>query len=697
MKKKLLLYFLIISATTFFKTSHADILLLNDGREYSGKISEIKNDILFFEIPDSEEKLKFHLSEVKTVNLQKQRKWHIYSNIKDIAANDEILKKYTETEISADSYPNAGIITLYSNTEYKQITGNTYKIKYTVLKKILQKRGESQGINNYYYYSLYDSPSIEFAISINDKGIVKHLDDNALKDEEIYSEQLYNNLKRLRFSLPETKPGSYIYYSTETIRKYDSYIFPFYINQIFREAEPVIFKNISIDIPESKEINYFVNDTSVIKININNFKGRKILEFSAENLDQYYEEQNIPPYREVLPSLVATEKKTWDEIVYNFANIFYSKLEKNNYLTFINESLKIQEKTSFEKLSAIYDFMLKNFETFSISPLNWNYGFYDLKVLSNSMSGNYFDKILFMMALLKNEGIESHFVLCRTGESGKISMTANLKEFNKAICKVQIQDKTYFLAPFDKTSPIGNIPFELHNTEAVEILNQKEYKFIKLPESKTIENDGIHKKIFIKIRNDNFIECEETIKFHGNFSIDMRSAVLMNNEEIKKMFENMVSSIHNNAELLEYRLGENNSDSNEFVINYKYSIRNYCISAGDKIKCFRVPGVVQTGFDFNKTDRDFDIKWYGNEFHKIEAEIILPENYNIYYIPEKLNISFKDISFTGKYDVNEGCINYNSDFSRKTDYIEKSNYSELRNLYLSMAVYSQEWIVLSKK
>ena len=679
------------------KILFADKLFLNDGREYSGRLLNIAGCELTFIMPDSQDTASFKLSEIKSINLQKLRKYNNISNVDELKNSDPVIKKYFGVEISADSFPDASSATLYSKTEYIHLNNDLYKIKSVLLKKILRKRAESEGTNSYYYYSNYDSPSIEFALSANEYGIVKHLDDNALKDEAIYSGQLYNNLKRLRFSLPETKEGSYIYYSTETIRKYDSFSFPFYISQIFKENEPIIFKCVSLNIPENKEIEYFLNDSSQIKISETISGGRKILEFSVENSDAFSEEENMPPLTEIFPSLIISEKNQWKNIIKHFSAEFQKKINNNKSLDLILKHLNIDNLSAVKKLSAIYDFTVKNFETEQIPPQYWKYGFYDLDILSRYMSGNYFDKILFLSALLKKAGLKPSFVLCKTSESGKLSGAVNLREFNFALCKIKINEQTYYLAPFDKTAPLGTFPSELHNTEALEILPDGNFLFMKLPADNKLESNGIYKNIVMKLNENNSAICEETVKFYGNASINIRTIVFLNQDEIKKMFEKTVAEIHNNAELIDYSTSEHSSDSNEFVIKYKYSIKNYAITAGDKIKCFRIPGEVQNGFEFNNTKRTFDIKWFGNEFSRITCSVSIPANFKIYYLPEKFSLSFSDIAVKSEYEFQNDKISFISEFSRKTDFIEKSNYAGLRNLYLNSAINSQEWIVLSQK
>ncbi|HPN31286.1 MAG TPA: DUF3857 domain-containing protein [bacterium] len=694
-------FFASIFATLIFgycsQTLNADKLFLNDGREYSGRLLNITGGEMTFIMADSPDSASFKLSEINSINLQKLRKYHNISRVDELKNSDSVIKKYFDVEISADSFPDAGSATLYSKTEYIHLNGDSYKIKSVILKKILRKRAESEGTNSYYYYSSYDSPSIEFALSVNEYGIVKHLDDNALKDEALYSGQLYNNLKRLRFSLPETKEGSYIYYSTETIRKYDESAFPFYISQIFKEKEPIIYKCVSINIPADKEIEYFVNDSGQIKISKSIAGARKILEFSVENSDAFSEEEYMPPLIEIFPSLIVSEKNQWKNIAGNFLNEYQKKINNNKALDFILENLKINNLSNEKKMSAIYDFTVKNFETEGIPPQYWKYGFYDLDILVRYMSGNYFDKILFLSALLKKSGLNPSFVLCKSGESGKLSGAVNLREFNFALCKIRINDKIYFLAPFDKTAPLGTFPSELHNTEALEISPDGNFAFFKLPSDNKLESNGIHKNIVMKLNENNSAVCEETVKFYGNASINMRTIVFLNQSEINKMFEKTVAAIHNNAELIDYSVSEHSSDSNEFIIKYKYSIKNYAITAGDKIKCFRIPGAVQSGFEFNNTERTFDIKWFGNEFNKTTCSVSIPEKFKIYYLPEKFSSTFSDIEINSEYSFRNNEISFISEFSRKTGFIKKSDYDGLRSIYLNSAIYSQEWIVLSQK
>ncbi len=703
-KKKMISNFIlffcliIISASISNSSLKADVLLLNDGREYKGKLKIIKeNSVLFTAENDSN--IIISPTAVKSINLQKIRQWSDKKKITEI--NDNIINQYYNLKIDSLKFKDPGIYNLYSNILYKNIKANRWEITKTVFKKILKKRSEAEGIVSYYYYDKFDTPLIICAFSIDSEGNLHHLDDNALRSESIINNPQYENLRRYRFSLPETKTGAYFYYQTKIIRDYDNDKMPFYIQQIFSEPEPVIHKSIDINIPESMKINYSLNLKDTIKSSITKKNNRINYSFSVDYIEGYINEENMPPSEKIFPSINIALTDDWQRIFSGFYNGLEKQLKNYWKIKDIFDKIGINKNASeLQKARKIYDFVIKNFDYIPVEPDYFSYMFNDIETLKKTMYGNSFDKTLFLMCLLKNAGINANFIMCKNSNENILNKNIPvIRQFDGSLCKIEINGEKIFLAPFNQTMPFGVIPQVYHNTEAVELFSKNKYNYLTIPAAQNIYDDGYLKKMKIKLNDDDSIEVDEIYEFYGNSSVSPRSIVLSSEEEQKKYFEETVSNIDNNAELIDYSFSENNIDTRLFIMRQNYKIKEYVLSAGKNIRAFRIPCLTSEGFRFSDTKRLYDIKWNGHEFTGIQAEINIPENYDIYFLPAdvKLNIENSNITFNRKFLKTDSIITFISDYYRKTDYVNKQNYHELRSFYETIAKKSEDWIIITLK
>jgi len=692
----------------------ADVLLLNDGSEYKGKLLKITENTVFFNT-SGDSVIEASIDLIKKIDLQKQRLWSDKKMASEIT--DPVFEKYYNFKIDSSKFKDPGCYYIYWNTEYKHISGSRWKITQTMLKKILKKRSESEGIVNYYYFDEYDTPSILFAFSIDPAGNLHHLDDNAMRSESLISIPQYENIRRYRFSLPETKEGAYIFYRTETIREYNDSKMPFYVQQAFREAEPVIHKSITIDVPDSMPIIYYLTDASAVRSEPVENNKRRIFNFVTENIEGYISEENMPPAVKIFPTLYAGLEKNWNTAAKNFSREFYEKFygseisKKDEYkkLQPLFDRIGVSEKaTQLEKAHKIYDFILKNIDYADVQPDYYGFTFNNFDLLLKTMTGNQFDKTLILIGLLKIAGIDADFVLCKSSARDQlINNIPVIRQFDGCLCRIKIDDLEYFLAPYNMTMPFGSIPSGYQNTTGAIIeenkMNQNmerpQFKFIKIPAADSVYKNGYKKLIIMNVNSDDSIDAAEINEFYGNASVQARTITLQSEEEQKKYFEQSVAGIENNAELKDYSFSENLSDTLLFTIKQSYKIKDYVLSASDVIKAFRIPGMSAGGFKFSDTDRRFDIKWYGYEFSIIHAQINFPENYEVYFLPaaEKIEIPEAAIAYNRSFFKIDNNIVFETQFSRKSDFLDKKNYDSLRSFYENIAKKSEDWIVIIKK
>ena len=112
---------------------------------------------------------------------------------------------------------------------------------------------------------------------------------------------------------------------------------------------------------------------------------------------------------------------------------------------------------------------------------------------------------------------------------------------------------------------------------------------------------------------------------------------------------------------------------------------------------FPLPGVSYECLTLPTERRRYAIEFPSVFFLRDEAQIMLPEGYEVYYLPTGMDITIPSYEFRSAYHHEEGRISYNGEQIRKSTTIPLEEYPDYRTFCHDMERGTAEWIVLKRK
>ncbi|MFC1855459.1 hypothetical protein ACFL2A_02800, partial [Thermodesulfobacteriota bacterium] len=130
--------------------------------------------------------------------------------------------------------------------------------------------------------------------------------------------------------------------------------------------------------------------------------------------------------------------------------------------------------------------------------------------------------------------------------------------------------------------------------------------------------------------------------------------------------------------------------------NIEYNIKDYMISAGGKLFAFQLPSLSYSAYGVGKDEREFPL-YFGSLISNDDEYIItLPDNYKIYYMPDKFSHKSEIFDFEASYTQKDNKIIFKSSFKRLKISAEKEAYFDMKKCFEKRADLTKEWIVIER-
>ncbi|HEX9979517.1 MAG TPA: DUF3857 domain-containing protein [Flavobacterium sp.] len=343
--------------------------------------------------------------------------------------------------------------------------------------KIYNKQGYDYGNFKLEYYS---GPHGE-TVSISDAATYNLVDGKVertkLKKEGEFTQEIRENYKEKKITLPNVKEGSIVEYKY-TVRSYNNVVFDDFH---FQYDIPVDFIKYRVCAPDFFEYNRMLvgylkpTRTDEYINNVNRGYNEHRINFTMQNVPALKEESfvnNINNYRSKLKQeLSATKDKqgnikesyatTWEAVakkIYDDSD-FGSQLNKDSYFEEDLTAILVGAATQEEKVTRIFDFVQ--------SRMAWNEynGFFCKEGVKNAYknkSGNVADINLMLTAMLRHAGINANPVLISTRSNG-VTVLPSRAAYNYVVAGIETDKDPILLDASSKNTRPGILPLRALN------------------------------------------------------------------------------------------------------------------------------------------------------------------------------------------------------------------------------------------
>ena len=584
---------------------------------------------------------------------------------------------------------------------------------YTVRIKILTADGVNQANVGIPFYTGKTSASAENISGLTgwtynwDNGkIVKE----KLSKDYVFTENITENYKRLKFALPSVKAGSVIEY------KY-SLKSPFYHNPqncVFQRSIPVKYSYFKIAIPEYFVFNRETRGYESIKVNIKpvnmsfhigtntlNCSGEEITAQVADlpalkdenfvwNYDDYMSGITFGLQRVVITGVYYKDyAQTWAKVVESLMDNdnFGGKLKNKGLFKDELASIQASGGTDEEKLRAILNLVR--------SKVKWNERTAAFirdpsKALKDGVgSSGEINSLLFNA--VRNAGYDAGVVVMSLRSNGRIPMTyPSSDNFNYFVVQVKAGEKTYYLDATRSYCDLNVIPVDCLVDKALYI-KDKNFTWVDLTQ---IGNNSSRTSLLVSFNEDGALTGTRSAIHSGECIYSFKQAYEKAKDEaeyIQKL------ETQNDISIADYKKDEKQTSTTE---TYNFTSNSLRIDGENLVTITPLLFEAMQKNPFKQEERKLPVEFNYPQDERINVTFNIPKGYVLDEAPKSERFIYGDdqsINFSYLVQVNENIVQIAYRFKLDACIIPATQYVGLRDFISKVYAKCQEVLVLKKQ
>ncbi len=373
---------------------------------------------------------------------------------------------------------------------------------------------------------------------------------------------------------------------------------------------------------------------------------------------------------------------------------FEDPLSSSKYTS--SETAKCIESkvTNLEKATAIYTFIGKNYEPYS---LRFFWQSQTLEQLTKNRKGSNSDINMLFINMLRRAKLNAYPVLISTRPHGRVvSHRVSAQTFDRIVTAVELDENGLTL--IDASSwphPIGLLPTIDVNGEGLLLKSESEIDWIAL------QQKNIDRSAFVGdfvLLADGTLTGKITFSETGHGATEARQKIASESKEafLNERFKNLASA----GQISNIQIdGITDWNSHNLKGSFELVLEHFSTANGNKIYLNPLLGFGLTDNPFKNPDRKFGIDFGPNVSEVLSFTYQLPEGYSVEEVPKPTKIAFGEnqLSFEYAIDTNNPTqLKFSSKQFTKTPFIPVEMFSDLQQYYALMVAKMAEQAVLTK-
>ena len=593
----------------------------------------------------------------------------------------------------AEEYPEAGAIVLLNERDHVIREDNTMVEKVHKLIKVLNVRGrEKYGEIHIDYDSTYEAVEVDYARTIEPDGSIVKVGKKDIRDIDKWAGfPLYSNAKVKVISMPEVMENSIIEYQatifTSKLINEDDFQFSWEI----KEFEPYLRHRFRLTIPEGRAINIHYVRLKDQAPQITQINNSLTYEWKIDNISEIVAEPSMPPRRDISPSIMVSSFSSWEEFSQWWRGLTQGQPEPNPAISGKVRELTEGRETQKDKAKAIYQWVASKIRYVGLEFGIAGFKPHSAEEVFNNKYGDCKDKATLLLAMYKAAGIPAYYALIGTREIGKLEKDIPMSQFNHAIVLAEIEGNLVWMDPTAETASYGDIPGADQEKLAL-VFFPEAAQFSRVPLQEPDKN-RMETAMRIDINPDASIDVELELLASGASAMGLRTLKYVKPAQRQQIVENWIDSMAPGAKLKSYHFSDLEDLSVPVKLTATYSAPDYLKKTGD-VWLFTTPGVEIDVEIVGKEKRTYPIVFSTSSLSVDKAEIHLPPDFYVQYLPENVRLELSYASFKSSYREVDGTIFYQGFLQRKETEIDRAQYPEYKFFREEAARESQKPIII---
>ena len=619
---------------------------------------------------------------------------------------DVSLKEVEETKHPFDKYADAAYLYKKGKTYFTIINRQILIVTEVAVRiKIYTKAGYEYANMEIPYYAGRGSQKVSFSDACTYNLVNGAVEKTKLRSEGKFEEEIVDNFKLKKITLPNVKEGSVIEYKYTVSSPYYFIISDWH----FQHEIPTNVIEYELAIPEYLGYHKYLKGN--IKVNSANLPKRtghggyfyeNPTFYTAKNVKALKDEEyvnNIENYMSVLKHELATIQFP-GEVSQFFASDWHTLISKIyedesfskelNLKSYFEDDIRalLKDVPQEKKIDTIYSFVR---DRMTYNDVESEFCGKGVKKAYKDKSGNSAEINLMLTAILRYAGIKANPVLVSTRDNGEPTFPS-IKGFNYVVCAVEVDKGQVLLDATSKNLVPGLLPVRALNWVG-RVIDAKGniFEIDIMPKNKSIEYITVTGKI----------DSEGKITGRAKNQYINHSAYLYREvfgKEHKEKYIEELEKRHQGIEINEY-LNLNIKDLKKPVgDDYTFVHNSLTDVIGNKIflsplLCFR-----EKENPFTAEEREYPIDFIFPHQDRYLISLTIPDGYVIETLPAPINYVMDENIGSFKYNLkNEGnVIQVNVMFEINFPNVSQKYYPDLKAFYAKVIEKQNEKIILRK-
>jgi hypothetical protein len=487
----------------------------------------------------------------------------------------------------------------------------------------------------------------------------------------------------------------------------------------FGNDVPTINSVYEVTVPKYVKMGFLVKgaDTSRIQRSVTDNGGTITYRFSAANLPAEKEYDNVPSplyyMTHVIPYVISFRfpgaKK--DSLMtgsmdahhkHKYSYVRGMNLKTDSFLNRKTAELTRHAYSDREKVARIYDWVQDNFH-YEMLYLEDRDGFVPnpADTVCKRMYGDCKDMSSIIMAMCQKAGIPAYFAVIGTNDKPYTHdeiQTQNL--YNHMICAVKIDGEWMFPDGTSHVQPLGTNRWDIQGKEAMIMLNDRDYKIVKIPEEPSSRSVTTMNTTMNLSYNDVNGSTSKQYTGYPAWEIGDALAYIRRKEEKDELVRSLAAIGNHKFLLKRYDINASGSGDKEVSLNADYTLGGYVQQV--KKDYFVNMNVNRPFLDLRVTEEDRNVAAYHPHKEIIRETVTLniPDGYRVTYLPKAAKGSVDGLwnySFTYTSDPKSKTVTLKKVYELKTMKIDPAQFAANNKLVDGLKEQYKETVVLTAK
>lgn len=611
-------------------------------------------------------------------------------------------------------------VLLYSETNVTVLSADRIRTHVREAYKILRPDGRARG-NVYVYFDSHKKIAY-----LRGWCIPAHGKDYAVTDRDAIDQspsavrgyELVYDTKRREVKIPAPDPGNIVGYEYETEEQ------PFFLQDLwaFQELDPLIESRYSLQLPPGWQFKAsWVHHAEVVPLET----GTNQWQWAVKEVKGIVSEEDMPPRSGVAGQMIVSffpsggapqhnEFADWNGMGQWYRDLAGNRNQASEQIKQEVASLTAAKNTPLQKMQALAQFMQHDIRYVAIELGIGGWQPHPAPDIFFHRYGDCKDKATLMISMLREIGIEAHYVIINAYRDAVTRDEPAHSAFNHVITAIQLSNdlsdpslvatlqhpklgKILFFDPTDELTPFGYIRGQLQANYGL-LVTPDGGELLQLPRQRS-EFNGIQLAGALVLDANGNLQGKIRETRVGDRARSERLTLRNTTKESDRIkpVEQLLADSLGTFQITSLRIANVMETDRPLVFDYSFQAPGYAHNVGDMLLVRpRILGSKSSGILETNEPRRFAIELASAVLDSDAFEIALPPGYEVVDLAPPVDADFDFASYHSKTEVKGNTLRYVRKLELKELTVPANHADELKKFYRIINTDEQSTVVLKR-